>query len=62
MLAILLSGAFLMVAPSMTNAQQSHVQHENIVYAETHGVGLVLDVFVPKGIKNGPNRIPSQRS
>ncbi|MGD9855677.1 MAG: prolyl oligopeptidase family serine peptidase, partial [Planctomycetaceae bacterium] len=28
-------------------------QHENIVYAETHGIGLVMDVFVPTGEKNG---------
>jgi len=28
-------------------------QHQNIVYAEAHGVGLVMDVFVPTGEKNG---------
>jgi len=26
---------------------------QNIVYAETHGIGLVMDVFVPTGEKNG---------
>lgn len=31
----------------------SYVQTENIVYAETDGVGLVMDVFTPKGDKNG---------
>ena len=29
------------------------VQHENIVYAEAHGIGLLMDVFVPKGDRNG---------
>ena len=28
-------------------------QHENIVYAEIHGVGLLMDVFTPQGEKNG---------
>lgn len=28
-------------------------QHQNIVYAEVHGIGLVMDVFVPTGTKNG---------
>ncbi len=30
-----------------------YVQHENIVYAETDGVGLLMDVFTPKGDANG---------
>lgn len=28
-------------------------QHENVVFAEVHGVGLLLDVFQPKGQRNG---------
>ena len=28
-------------------------QHQNVVFAEAHGVGLVMDVFVPTGEKNG---------
>jgi acetyl esterase/lipase len=28
-------------------------QHENIVYAETDGIGLLMDVFTPKGDANG---------
>jgi acetyl esterase/lipase len=28
-------------------------QHENIVYAESHGVGLLMDIFIPTGEKNG---------
>ena len=30
-----------------------YVQHQNIVYAESHGIGLLMDVFVPVGDKNG---------
>ena len=29
------------------------VQHQNLVYAEVHGIGLVMDVFVPTAQKNG---------
>ena len=29
------------------------VQHLNVVYAEAHGIGLVMDIFVPSGTKNG---------
>ncbi|MBX3439855.1 MAG: hypothetical protein KF861_20365, partial [Planctomycetaceae bacterium] len=34
-------------------AAEPYQQHENIVYAETHGIGLVMDVFVPTGNQNG---------
>lgn len=30
-----------------------YVQTENLVYAEVHGTGLLMDVFTPKGEKNG---------
>jgi acetyl esterase/lipase len=30
-----------------------YVQHQNIVYGEVHGIGLVMDIFVPTGTKNG---------
>jgi acetyl esterase/lipase len=30
-----------------------YTQHENIVYGEQHGIGLLMDVFVPTGEKNG---------
>ncbi|WP_010584852.1 alpha/beta hydrolase [Schlesneria paludicola] len=29
------------------------IQHQNVVYAEVHGIALVMDVFVPTGDKNG---------
>ena len=31
----------------------SYVQHENVVYHETDGIGLVMDVFTPKAEPNG---------
>jgi acetyl esterase/lipase len=35
-------------------AQESpYVQHENVVYGETHGVGLLMDIFTPTGKSNG---------
>jgi acetyl esterase/lipase len=33
--------------------EATFVQHENVVYGETDGVGLVMDIFTPKGEKNG---------
>lgn len=30
-----------------------YTQHQNIVYGEAHGIGLIMDIFVPKGDKNG---------
>ena len=35
------------------NDKTPYVQHENIVYAETDGIGLVMDVFTPKHDANG---------
>ncbi len=34
-------------------AEPSYVQHQDLVYAQEHGVGLLMDVFVPTGQKNG---------
>lgn len=30
-----------------------YTQQENVVYAEVHGIGLVMDIFTPTGAKNG---------
>lgn len=30
-----------------------YVQHENIVFGEVHGIGLLMDVFTPEGDGNG---------
>ena len=39
---------------TMAAAQEpTYVQHENVVYGEADGVGLVMDVFTPKGDGNG---------
>lgn len=34
-------------------AADSYVQHENVVYGEAHGLGLLMDIFTPKGESNG---------
>lgn len=43
----------LAFGPTLAPAESPYVQHTNIVYAEVHGVALVMDVFVPTGTKNG---------
>jgi acetyl esterase/lipase len=48
-------GWLLAVFWAVTTAAQEapYTQRENVVYAEVHGVGLLLDVFIPTGDKNG---------
>jgi acetyl esterase/lipase len=36
-----------------TDADRPYKQTQNIVYEESHGIGLLLDVFEPTGPKNG---------
>ncbi|NQT17089.1 MAG: alpha/beta hydrolase [Planctomycetes bacterium] len=43
----------LLTFPDYTRADEPYEQHENVTYAEVHGVGLLLDTFVPSGQKNG---------
>jgi acetyl esterase/lipase len=44
----------LMVAASSAGAaDQPYTQEQNLVYAETDGIGLVMDVFRPTGESNG---------
>lgn len=43
----------LCVSALHAEVEISYNQHKNIVYSETDGVGLILDVFVPKGDQNG---------
>ena len=48
--------AFLLAAilfSSVSSASEIYTQHKNIVYSEKHGVALVMDIFEPKGEKNG---------
>jgi acetyl esterase/lipase len=49
-----LVSALLLLCANWAAAQGlSYAQHENIVYAETDGIGLLMDVFTPKGKPNG---------
>lgn len=54
-LLVLLAGP--MTGPCATSkavaAEPVYAQQQNVVYAETHGVGLVMDIFTPTGEKNG---------
>jgi acetyl esterase/lipase len=43
----------LLVAVSASAADPPYTQTQNIVYAEVHGIALVLDVFAPTGKSNG---------
>jgi acetyl esterase/lipase len=43
----------LLAATASAQEAPPYTQHENVVYAEVHGIGLVMDVFVPNGQKNG---------
>ncbi len=47
----------LSLAASQTRAADDdktpYIQHENVVYAETDGIGLVMDIFTPKQNANG---------
>ena len=40
-------------AMAQTCRADDPLQKQNIVYAESHGVGLVMDIFTPVGPKNG---------
>jgi acetyl esterase/lipase len=52
---ILLSALFVMTLhiDHCAADEPMYVQHENIVYGEVHGVGLLMDVFTPRGDGNG---------
>jgi acetyl esterase/lipase len=40
-------------APTAAAKESTYVQHENIVYGEVDGIGLLMDVFTPMGDGNG---------
>jgi len=42
-----------LIATSAHGADSPYVQHEDVVYGQTDGVALVMDIFVPTGPKNG---------
>jgi acetyl esterase/lipase len=40
--------------PTVSNAdERSYTETQDVVYGQTHGVALVMDIFVPRGEKNG---------
>ena len=43
----------LLVTATATAADPPYTQHENVVYHDEYGVGLLMDVFVPTGDNNG---------
>lgn len=49
----LISVLVLLLTKSAFAQGLSYERHENIVYAETDGVGLLMDVFTPKSNPNG---------
>src|SRR5262245_483860 len=49
----LLSLPIACLALAAAAQETPYVQHENLVYGEVHGVGLLMDVFTPKGQSNG---------
>ena len=51
LLSALVSSSLLLEAAGAQ--ESSFVQHENIVYGEADGVGLLMDVFTPIGKSNG---------
>lgn len=50
---LLIAASLLLFSAPVSAQETSYTQHENLVYSEAHGIGLVMDVFVPKGDKNG---------
>ena len=52
MMLLVLSAVGLTISARAVAADAPYVQHENVVYGETDGVALVMDVFVPTGKSN----------
>jgi acetyl esterase/lipase len=50
---ILLVSLVCSLGTSAAAQELTYDQHENVVYGEADGVGLVMDVFTPKGDRNG---------
>jgi acetyl esterase/lipase len=43
----------LLITSQLSAADPVYVQHENVVYGDVHGIGLLMDIFVPTGDRNG---------
>jgi len=52
-ISILVSVIAALFAATAEAQETPYIQRENIVYGEAHGVGLVMDIFIPHGDKNG---------
>lgn len=50
---VTLFASFALLVSSVVAQDKPYAQHENIVYGETDGVGLLMDVFTPQGGGNG---------
>ena len=50
---ILLMISTACLSTSVSAQELPYIQHQNIVYSEAHGIGLVMDIFVPTSNKNG---------
>jgi len=51
--AALITVALSPLAASQAVAADIYQQHENVVYGDVHGIGLLMDIFVPTGEGNG---------
>lgn len=51
--AVLLALIVIVTASSVALAAEPYVQKMNVVYAETDGIGLLMDIFTPPEEKNG---------
>jgi acetyl esterase/lipase len=52
-LPILILATAALIATEAAAADTPFSQRENVVFAEAHGVGLLMDIFIPIGKKNG---------
>src|SRR4029450_9958097 len=48
-----MAASVVLVATATTAQEAPYVQKENEVYGEVHGVGLLMDIFAPRGKGNG---------
>jgi acetyl esterase/lipase len=52
-ISIICFGLAVLLAATAAAQESPYTQRENIVYGEAHGIGLLMDVFIPNGAKNG---------
>lgn len=49
----LILAAFVVSQPASAADSSLYTQHENVVYGEEHGIGLLMDIFTPNEDRNG---------